>query len=62
MMCAPESGVAVIKSLNESERVKEVSLLGCGGLEFNQSFGVLSVRLPVRLPTKYTNCLKISFH
>ena len=62
MMCAPESGVAVIKSLNESERVKEVSLLGCGGLEFNQSFGVLSVRLPERLPTKYTNCLKISFH
>lgn len=62
MMCSPESGVAVIKSLNESERVKEVSLLGCGGLEFNQSFGVLSVRLPERLPTKYTNCLKISFH
>lgn len=60
MMSAPESGVAVIKSFKEDERVKEVSILGGGKLEFQQSFGALTVKLPEKLPTQYTNCLKIT--
>lgn len=59
MMKAPESGVAVIKSLNDSEKVKSVRLLGHGEVEFNQSFGVLTVKLPETLPTEFTNCLAV---
>ena len=61
MMRAPESRVAVIKSLTENEQVKDVQLLGGDRLPFRQSFGVLTVRLPEKLPTEYTNCLKITF-
>ncbi len=61
MMRAPENRVAVIKSLTESEKVTSVSLLGGDALPFEQSFGVLTVKLPEKLPTEYTNCLKITF-
>jgi len=59
LMRAPENGVAVIKSLNPADVVKEVTLLGGGRVEFSQAFGVLTVKLPEKLPTKYVNCLKI---
>ena len=59
MMKAPENGVAVIKSLTPEEKVASVELLGVGPVEFVQSFGVLTVRLPEKLPTQYTNCLAI---
>ena len=61
LMKAPESGVAVLKSLAPSEKVASVELLGAGPVEFVQSFGVLTVQLPEQLPTQYTNCLKIQF-
>ena len=61
VMCVPENRVVVIKSLLADERVKSVRLLGGGQLEFGQSFGVLSVLLPEKLPTDYTNCLEIEF-
>ena len=54
-------GVCVLRSLAD-ERVKRVSLLDGGAgrpLEFAQNYGVLTVKLPEELPTKYTNCLKI---
>ncbi len=57
---APENGVAVLKSLTEAEQVQKVELLGFGPVGFRQSFGVLSVKLPEKLPTKYANCLKIT--
>lgn len=60
MMKAPESGVAVIKSFTEAEKVKEVSILGGEKLPFEQSFGVLTVKLPEKMSTEYTNCLKIT--
>ena len=60
MLCAPESRIAVIKSLSEAEKVKSVRLLGAGELEFSQAFGVLTVRLPQELPTNYTNVLAIT--
>jgi alpha-L-fucosidase len=59
MLCAPENRIAVIKSLLPDEQVRSVRLLGFGDVEFAQSFGVLTVKLPKQLPTKYTNCLAI---
>lgn len=60
MMRAPESRVAVIKSFTPDEKVSAVKLLGGDALPFSQSFGVLTVKLPEKLPTEYTNCLKIT--
>jgi alpha-L-fucosidase len=59
MLCAPESRVAVIKSLTEAERVKAVKLLGAGDCDFSQAFGALTVKLPSDLPSTYTNVLAI---
>jgi len=56
---APENNIVVIKSLTETDRVSSVKLMGGGQLEFNQSFGILTVKLAKELPTEYTNCLEI---
>jgi alpha-L-fucosidase len=66
IMKADETGVCVLRSLAD-ERVKSVRLLdggvGADGggrpLEFAQTFGVLTVKLPGALPCKFANCLKI---
>jgi len=50
---------AVIKSLNESERVKSVRLLGVGEVPYTQEYGILVVKLPDKLPTEYVNCLAL---
>jgi alpha-L-fucosidase len=60
LMRAPQNRTAVIKSLAESERVGQVKLLGGGKLQFTRSFGVLAVKLPDELPTKYPNCLELT--
>lgn len=59
MMAVSPERVAVIKSLKQGERVHDVRLLGAGKLPFAQNFGVLTVKLPDKLPTYYTNCLAI---
>jgi alpha-L-fucosidase len=59
MLKAPENRVTVIKSFLESERVKAVRLLGGENLAFTQAYGVMTVKLPENLPTKYTNCLAV---
>lgn len=59
MMEAPSNHVAVIKSLLPEETAASVELLGWGKAEFRQYCGVLTVRLPEKMPTKYTNCLAI---
>ena len=51
--------VAVIKSFNEGEEIKNVRLLGFGDVEFVHKFGVLTVKLPENAPTEYTNCLAV---
>ena len=56
----PENGVAVLKSLTEADKVTSVRLLGGGECPFGQSFGILTVKLPARLPTAYTNALAIT--
>ena len=60
LMQAPENRVAVIKSLQETEKVKNVRLLGHGDVEYAQAFGVLTAKLPQKLPTEYTNCLALT--
>lgn len=59
MLGAPPNRIAVLKSLSEQDKVVGVRLLGAGDCPFNQSFGVLTARLPAVLPTKYTNVLAI---
>jgi alpha-L-fucosidase len=54
-----DNRVAVIKSLEGSDKVKSVKLVGGDVLPFSQAFGVLTVKLPDILPTEYTNCLAI---
>ena len=59
MMRVPENGVSVIKSLLPSEKAKSVRLLGAEAVEFSQFEGVLSVKLPEKMPAKFANCLAI---
>ncbi|MDR3192672.1 MAG: alpha-L-fucosidase [Treponema sp.] len=56
---ARENSVAVIRSFTPEERVVSVKLLGSGPLEWKQNFGVLTVKLPPRMPTPYVNCLAV---
>ena len=58
-MKCPENGTAVIKSLNESDNVKSVRLLGAGNVEFSWKYGVLVIKLPPKMPTQYANCFVI---
>lgn len=60
MLCPVADSVAVIKSFSSDDKVKSVKLLGAGELEFSQSFGVLTIKLPKILPTSYANCLEIN--
>ncbi len=58
MLAAPQNRVAVMKSFMD-EQIENVSLLGGGTLPYSREFGILTVKLPDRLPTSYVNCLKI---
>jgi len=51
--------VAVLRSFNQGEQVANVRLLGVGNMEFTHNYGVLTVKLPDKLPAKYANCLAI---
>ena len=55
-----DNKIAVIKSLDETNKVKSAKLLGGGTLHFTQDYGVLTVKLPEKLPTEYTICLEFS--
>jgi len=59
MMKAPENNTAVIRSFKDDERIAAVRLLGQGPVPFAWNYGVLTVKLPEKLPTKYTNCLAV---
>jgi len=61
MMKAPASGVTVIRSLHESERVSSVRLLGYGPVGYSQYAGVLTVQLPEKMPVAFANALEIKF-
>jgi alpha-L-fucosidase len=55
----PEDGLAVIRSLAKTEKVRSVRLLGVGEVSFEQPFGTLVVRLPESRPTEYVHVLAI---
>lgn len=55
----PDNSRAVIKTLNEGDKVKKVRLLGVGEVPFEQPYGQLIVKLPDKAPTKYVNCIAI---
>ena len=59
LMGKPLGGAAVIRSLNEGERIRSVKLLGVGDVPFTHTFGVLTAKLPPTLPTPYVNTLSI---
>ncbi len=59
MMRTPENRTAVLKSFLPEEKVRSVRLLGEGNVPFAQSFGVLTVKLPERMPTEMVNCLAV---
>lgn len=61
LLKTPENRAAVIKSLTPDDQVSGVELLGVGNVPFAQNYGVLTVKLPEKMPVKYANCLKISF-
>jgi predicted alpha/beta superfamily hydrolase len=53
-MMAPLCGsAAVLYSFNEGESIQRVRLLGVGEAEYEHRFGILTVKLPDRLPTGY---------
>ncbi|MGI5894415.1 MAG: alpha-L-fucosidase [Candidatus Merdivicinus sp.] len=58
VMKVPSNGTVVLRSFAETP-IECVSLLGGGLLEFEQKYGILTVKLPEKLPTEYINCLKI---
>lgn len=58
MMGAVGGEPAVLRSFADKP-VQSVQLLGCGDVPFAQSFGVLTVSLPDRLPCACANVLKI---
>lgn len=55
----PDNNIAIIKSLSGNDKVKFVRLLGFGQVPFEQSYGILVVKLPEHKPTKYVNCIAI---
>lgn len=59
LMKASENRTVVIQSIPESDRIESVRLLGGEALPFSQNFGVLTARLPEKLPTDYVNCIAI---
>lgn len=59
MMASPNQNSAVLRSFNEGEKIKNVRLLGLGKVEFNHSFGVLTVKLPYKMPSEFTNCIAV---
>ena len=58
MMGMHAGETAVLRSFADDE-IHSVELLGVGAVPFRKEFGVLTVQLPEKLPTKYTNVLKI---
>jgi alpha-L-fucosidase len=59
IMKAPQNRTVVIRSFSPDDRIKSVKLLGAGEVNFSMNFGVLTVKLPEKLPTEYTNCLAV---
>jgi alpha-L-fucosidase len=60
MMAQAYNGAAVIRSFNNGERITGVRLLGYGNVEYVHEYGVLTVKLPDKLPAAFANCLAVT--
>ncbi|MBO2516683.1 MAG: alpha-L-fucosidase, partial [Clostridiales bacterium] len=58
MLGAKDGQAAMLRSFAD-QKVKSVTLLGCGAVPFRQEFGLLTVSLPEKLPLFCVNTLKI---
>ncbi len=58
MMGLKPGETAVLRSF-EGQEIHSVSLLGAGELPFHYEYSVLSVPIPVKMPTRYTGVLRI---
>ena len=59
LMKTPEKRTAVIRSFKDDEKILSVKLLGSDQVPFSWNYGVLSVKLPEKMPTPYLNCIAI---
>jgi len=60
IMAQAPGNVTVLRSFGEGERIASVRLLGGEELPFVHQFGVLTVKLPERMPAACANCLEIT--
>lgn len=58
-MGAKPGKVAVIRSLDEGEKVRRVRMPGVGEVPWFHEFGVLTVRMPEMFPVSCIPCLAI---
>jgi len=59
LLRSSERHVAILQSFTATDLVRQVRLLGVGAVPFTQSYGVLTVQLPLSMPSQYANCLAI---
>jgi alpha-L-fucosidase len=59
IMKIPENRSLAVRSFNAEEKVVSVRLLGGELVPFSQNHGILTLKLPEKLPTVYTNCLAV---
>jgi len=59
IMKAGESRSLAVRSFTADEKIVSVRLLGGGHIPFSQNYGILTAKLPEKLPTAYTNCLAV---
>jgi alpha-L-fucosidase len=60
MMVPPRDGAAVIRSFNQGEKITEVRLLGYGKVDYQHTYGVLTVKTPDNMPAAFANCLAVT--
>ncbi|MCL2832795.1 MAG: alpha-L-fucosidase [Treponema sp.] len=56
---AAQNRAAVIRSFKPDEKILSVRLLGGGMVPYSFNYGILTAKLPQKLPVQYANCLAI---
>ncbi len=61
VMCPRPGKSAVIRTVEDADKIKRITLLGHGEVEYNVFNGVINVKMPEKLPTEYVNTLKLEY-
>ena len=61
VMCPRPGKSAVIRTVEDADKIRRITLLGHGEVEYNVFNGVINVKMPEKLPTEYVNTLKIEY-